>query len=259
MKQHSIFSNAKNPPVHSPASSSPMDSREYNKELREFIAELSYAEERERKSMASDLHDHIGQALSIIKLRLSELQGNAIFSGLDHKFNEIKKLLDQTISYTRTLTFEISPPVLYELGIDAAVEWLAEQKAEKFGIKINSAVKGSPFFLPDDIKITIFKVVRELLINAGKHSKAKTVNILIQWSAADITITIQDDGIGFDCEKTKTEALKNCCFGLYNVRERVRYIGGHCNISSAQGKGAKITIRIPIDTDAKGRLADYEN
>jgi signal transduction histidine kinase len=87
--------------------------KKYQKELREMTLELSLAEERERRTIASNLHDHIGQALAIIKLKLSALQGNAIFCGFEQNIIDIRRLLDQTIQYTRNVTFELSPPVLY--------------------------------------------------------------------------------------------------------------------------------------------------
>ena len=105
--------------------------RETNASLRRLASELSLAEARERRKIAEDVHDHIGQALAFIKMSVAQFRGNAIFCGFEGKIDEIATLLDQTIQYTRYLTFEISPPVLYELGLEAAIDWLAERFRKK--------------------------------------------------------------------------------------------------------------------------------
>ena len=93
----------------------------YQRQLRKLASELSLAEARERREIASDLHDHIGQALAFVSQKMSVLRGNSIFSGMEGDFAEILSILEQTIRYTRDLTVEISPPVLYELGLPAAI------------------------------------------------------------------------------------------------------------------------------------------
>ena len=108
----------------------------YQKKLQRLSTELTLAEAHERREIASDLHDHVGQALAYVRMKLSQLQGNSVFCGFEGDFGGLVKLLDQTISYTRNLTSEISPPILYELGLIPAIEWLIEQTQKKYNLKI---------------------------------------------------------------------------------------------------------------------------
>ncbi|MEQ8225741.1 MAG: ATP-binding protein [Candidatus Eremiobacterota bacterium] len=229
--------------------------KKYQEELREMTLELSLAEERERRTIASNLHDHIGQALAIIKLKLSALQGNAIFCGFEQNIIDIKRLLDQTIQYTRNVTCELSPPVLYELGLIAAIEWLSEQSPEKYGLKVNLTTEGNHINLPDEIEIILFKAIRELLTNSAKHGHASLVNIHFKWYEHKIEVNIDDNGTGFDSKKSLS--IKNTGFGLFSIRERIRYLGGYFNISSEEGEGTEVKIIIPEKTLYKGE--NYED
>jgi len=229
--------------------------KKYQKELREMTLELSLAEERERRTIASNLHDHIGQALAIIKLKLSALQGNAIFCGFEQNIIDIRRLLDQTIQYTRNVTFELSPPVLYELGLIAAIEWLSEQSPEKYGLKVNLTTEGNHINLPDEIEIILFKAIRELLTNSAKHGHASLVNIHFKWHEHKIEVDIDDNGTGFDSKKSVS--IKNTGFGLFSIRERIRYLGGYFDIRSEKGEGTEVKIIIPKKTLYKGE--NYED
>ncbi len=226
--------------------------KKYQEELRKMTLELSLAEERERRVIASNLHDHIGQALAIIKLKLSALQGNAIFCGFEQNIIEIRKLLDQTIQYTRNLTFELSPPVLYELGLIAAIEWLAEQSPVKYGFKVNVITEGNSIDLTDEIQIILFKAIRELLLNSAKHGNATLVKIYIKWYEYKIELNIDDNGTGFDSKAIESTSIRNTGFGLFSIRERIKYLGGYFNISSEPSQGIKVKIVVPIKTSDKG-------
>jgi signal transduction histidine kinase len=217
----------------------------HHRQLRQLAAELSLAEARERRAIAADLHDHIGQALAFIKMNISQFSGNAIFCGFEEKIEEITSLLDQTIRYTRDLTFEISPPVLYELGLDAALEWLADRFQRKHGL--NVAVKRTTDVakLSDDIQITLFKSVQELLTNAVKHGRADTVTISLGGGDGRTEIEVMDNGCGFEPGILATTASQDEHFGLFNIRERLSYLGGNLVIQSLPGKGTAITLQVP--------------
>jgi signal transduction histidine kinase len=132
-------------------------------QLRRLATELTLAEERERRAIAADLHDHIGQALAVIRARLREMQSGAVFSGMEKGIEDALELLDQTIHSARTLTFEISPPVLYDLGMEPALRWLCGQFQKKHGLRAEMTSEGSGPPVPDDIQITVFRSVRSLL------------------------------------------------------------------------------------------------
>ena len=222
----------------------------HQRQLRQLASELSLAEDRERRDIASDLHDHIGQALAFIKVRLQQFQGDAMFSGFEKSIEEVVKLIEQTITYTRSLTFEISPPVLYELGLEAALEWLGEQFQQKYGVAVKVDTRGTVSPLDDDIQVMLFKSVRELLMNTVKHSGTHEVSIRVRRSPTAISTEVSDNGQGFDVSALEAASGETVGFGLFSIRERLTYVGGEFNITSSPGKGTQVTLVVP--TRSKG-------
>jgi signal transduction histidine kinase len=214
----------------------------YQEQLRKLNSELSLAEARERRAIASDLHDHIGQALAIVRMRVSEFGGNAVFCGFEDGINEILLLLDKTIQYTRSLTFEISPPILYELGLIAAIEWLAEHFENKYGFKVKVVLDGRAIAPQEEVQIVLFKCVNELLMNTAKHAQAKRVTVTVNSDATRLRITVADDGKGFDMALLESASTTSNTFGLFSVRERLKYLGGKFDIYSIVGKGTTATL-----------------
>ena len=220
-------------------------------QIRRLASQLALAEEREKRAIASDLHDHIGQALAMVKGRLGRMQGNAVFSGLETELEEIQTLLSQTLHYTRTLTFEISPPVLYELGLEPALEWLSKQFQKKHGLRAEVAFSGAKGDVPDDLKITLFRSVQELLMNAVKHARAGCVRIHLAWAPEHISVRVSDDGVGFDPARAEAAAVDDGGFGLFSIRERLKGLGGEMTLDSAPGRGAAFTLSAPLRRDYK--------
>ena len=221
----------------------------YEQRLNKAMAhKLSVLEEKQRREIASDLHDHLGQALAMMKMKLKALRGNAIFCGLDDTVNELVTLTDQSISYTRTLTAELVPPTLYELGLIPALEWLTESTIKKHKIEVDLTGATEIPKLSDEYKIVIFRAVNELVVNVVKHASASKINIKIQKvSDAQFLIHIIDNGVGFDLERRfKDIQEKHTCFGLLSNRERLAYNGGRLLIESSPGKGTHATIEVNI-------------
>jgi PAS domain S-box-containing protein len=225
----------------------------YQQQLRSLASELSLAEERLRRRIAAELHDHIAQNLAISKIKLESLTGNAE-PDLVKSLNEVNGLISQTIEATRSLTFEISPPVLYELGFEAAVNWLAKQTRQRFGLEVEFADDGKPKPLNPDIRVLLFQAVRELLVNVVKHAKAKKAKVFTCRIQKNIQVTVEDNGVGFDAEEIS--AVKDPAkggFGLFNIRERLDQIGGSVIIDARAGKGTQITLTAPVEKQEKPR------
>jgi signal transduction histidine kinase len=225
----------------------------YQQQLRSLASELSLAEERLRRRIAAELHDHIAQNLAISKIKLESLTGGAE-PDLVKSLNEVNGLISQTIEATRSLTFEISPPVLYELGFEAAVSWLAKQTRQRFGLDVEFADDGKPKPLNTDIRVLLFQAVRELLVNVVKHAKAKKAKVFTCRIQKNIQITVEDNGVGFDAEAIS--AVKDPAkggFGLFNIRERLDQIGGSVIINARAGKGTRITLTAPVEKQKKPR------
>ncbi len=219
--------------------------RVYQRQLRRLTSELSLAEARERRAIASDLHDHLGQALAYVSQRVSLLQGNAVFSGMEKEFSEILSILSQAIKYTRNLTVEISPPVLYELGLSVAIDWLAERASQRYSFLVSSTQSGSPQEITEDVSVFVFKSVQELINNVAKHAQASQLTINTNWQKDRLEVVVSDDGRGFDTSLFNAGLADADCFGLFSIRERLSYMGGELSIDSATGKGSRITLYTP--------------
>jgi len=221
----------------------------YEQRLNKAMAhKLSVLEEKQRREIASDLHDHLGQALAMMKIKLKTLRGNAIFCGLDDTVNELVTLTDQSISYTRTLTAELVPPALYELGLIPALEWLAESTRKKH--KLDVAFVGVTEIpkLSDEYKIVIFRAVNELVVNIIKHASASKINIKVEKiSDCQFFVYVIDNGTGFNVQQRfKDIQEEHTCFGLLSSKERLAYNGGRLLIESSLGKGTSVTIEVNI-------------
>ncbi len=222
------------------------EGRESRELMRKMNSELSLAEERERKKIASDLHDHIGQALAMLKFRLAELRSNSVFCGFESHIEEMEKLLEHTIRYTRGLTVTISQPLLFEIGLAAALQWLAEDFAKHRGLPVKFEAADDGTFIPEQVKILIYKIAGELLSNGAKHAEANTVSLLLRIAEDRLTLDYTDNGRGFDPERTAREMADRNSWGLFSVRERVGFLGGAVKISSAPGSGTHISFQVPL-------------
>ncbi len=229
----------------------------YQSQLRALTSELALSEERERRRLAAELHDRIGQNLAFAKIKLSGLLKSNSSPGLVSPLAEIKGMIDTTIQDTHSLIFEISPPVLYQVGFEAAVEWLAEHFQEQSGIRIvlKSDNKGIAF--GEDLRIVLFQAIRELLVNVMKHAKARRAKILMKHARDDLQIIVQDDGSGFvPSPNDRHDAVRG--FGLFYIRERLRHLGAEITIESSPGKGTKVTLIIPHELQCEGHRKGKE-
>ena len=225
-------------------------------QLRTISSQLLLTEERERRRIATELHDRIGQTLAIIKMKLGMLIQSQPPGCRSNEIETVQELFDQVIQDARTLTFELSPPVLYELGLEAAVRWLAGQLSEQHGIRMQVHDDGRPKPLADDVRVLVFQAVRELLFNAVKHSQADQVDVYIQQEEDHLRIEIHDDGVGFDPAEVSVQSNQNAGFGLFSIRERLVPLGGRFEIDSEPGTGTHITLLTPLQSDCGMEIKD---
>ncbi|ANA41654.1 MULTISPECIES: PAS domain-containing sensor histidine kinase [Geobacter] len=220
----------------------------YQEEFRNLAAELSLAEERERRRLSTDLHDLIGQTLAFAKIRAHSLREHVADDGLT-QLAELTGLLDQSIQDVRSLIFQISPPILYEVGLEAALEWLGENFQDNHGFRVTFSDDNTLKPLREEIKVTLFQVVREVLINATKHASPDTVHIDIRGIGESVRITVRDDGRGFDVAKAaqKSRDRSGAGFGLFNIRQRIERLGGSLAIESTPGSGTMVTVVAPLE------------
>lgn len=212
--------------------------------LRRLASELSLAEVRERRRIAEDLHDHLAQYLALIRMKLSSFQGNTMFCGYEQDLVEIQELLDKAIRYTRHLTMAISPPILYQLGLVPALEWLAEEYSRSHKLNIHVNVGQRMIDIDEDLRGIIYRSIRELLLNVVKHAAAGTVDVTISTDGGYLDISIRDDGKGFDPEAVSSNS--DAGFGLFSISERLKYLGGELQVRSQPGTGSTVLFRCPV-------------
>ncbi|MHB8110855.1 MAG: PAS domain-containing sensor histidine kinase, partial [Syntrophorhabdaceae bacterium] len=222
---------------------------QYQKQLRSLASELSLAEERERRRISNLLHDHIGQLLATAKMKLGSIQSVIHDEALEHELNEIRSYISQAIQYGRTLTFELSPPILYDLGLEAALEWLTEQAGEQNTLKTEFENDDKPKPIRDEIRVLLFTAVRELLVNVAKHANADRVKVTIRRTEDIISIHVADDGTGFNASKKSYHIAEARGFGLFSIRERLLSLGGHMDVRSQVGRGARIILQAPLKAE----------
>ena len=216
----------------------------YQEQLRSLASEIYFVEERERHQIATALHDQVGQTLAMACVKLGGLRHEA--PALSGQIDEIREMITEAIRYSRALTFELGPPILYELGLEAAVCSLAEHYQKEHGIRIDCLVDRQPKPLSDDMRILLFRGVRELLVNVIKHARAKKITITCRREGTDIRVVVEDDGAGFDSAAGGGLTAKSQGIGLFSIRERLKYLGGSIAIASNPGRGTRVALTAPL-------------
>ncbi|MEX0887718.1 MAG: PAS domain S-box protein [Phycisphaeraceae bacterium] len=214
-------------------------------QLQAAARDLNQAEQRERQRLASVLHDHLQQLLVASRLRVSLIRGREPRKELD----ELDELLGQCIDASRSLTMELSPPIRRDTDMAAALGLLARSMREKHGLVVEVMAMDSPGpeRMPEDTRIFLFNATRELLFNAVKHAGIDRARVVLTCPAADcVAVCVEDDGAGFDPEQLRRRLAEDAHYGLSSILHRLELLGGHMEIDSAPGRGARITLHTPL-------------
>jgi PAS domain S-box-containing protein len=226
--------------------------------LRVLASELSLAEEKERKRIAVLLHDEVAQTLAAAKMRLDFLQADG---GQEHGRNamgDIGDLLAKAIRETRSLMTDISPPLLFDMGLAAACEALAERLMAKHNILINCDIRRAFENLGQEMRILIFQAIRELLINAVKHSGARNIHVTVEEHNGALLVRVNDDGAGFDPQALGAPSDAGG-FGLFSIRERLMAFNGIMQIESDPKAGTQVTIVMPRKAEVRKKKKNTRN
>jgi signal transduction histidine kinase len=218
-------------------------------QLQALAADLTQAEQRERRRLAKVLHDHLQQLLVGAKFQTGVLRGRIRDKGLRPVVLQLTEALDEAVRSARSLTVELSPPLLYEAGLADALEWLGRQMFEKQGLDVT--VRSEPYADPvgEEIRVFLFDAVRELLFNVVKHAEAGGAQVHLRRHTRDhIEVSVTDGGVGFDPERIERHAG----FGLLSIRERLELLGGWMSVESSPGRGSRITLVAPLRRVAAG-------
>jgi signal transduction histidine kinase len=222
----------------------------YQEQLRALTSELTLVEERERRRLAADLHDQIGQNLALCKLKVVALERGKFTERAKSELSAVRRLLECSIQDARSLIFDLSPPVLYELGFEAALEWLAEWIGEQYHVPVDFESHAAGASLELDRQVILFQVVRELLVNMGKHAQAGRAKVILALEGTLLKIQVNDDGRGFDASRAFNPRKSQGGYGFFSMRERLNYLGGSIDVRSKPGMGSQITLTVPRESPA---------
>ena len=212
--------------------------------LRSHSAQVALEIEQARRRAAVDLHDGIGQLLALLNIKLGLLRKEAQVETLDPQLREIESLIGEAREQSREMTWQLSPPVLYEVGLVAALQWLAKGMERRYGLRVTLEEEGECIQLDEATRISLFRSVNELLINVAKHAKVDRAVVRVSYWVRDIAIVVEDRGVGFDSSSDASE------YGLFSVRERLHHLGGILTIASKRGEGTEVTLIAPLGAAA---------
>jgi len=217
-------------------------------QLRALTGELALSEQRERSRLAKILHDHLQQLLVAAKFRVTIL-GRTGDDVLKQAGKEVEELIDESIAASRSLTAELSPPILNEAGLNAGLQWLARRMADTQGLFVNlELAESGP--LPEDIKVLLFESVRELLLNVVKHANTRSAMVNLRRFDRSLQVTVSDEGAGFDPTTMPAAGKEGGGFGLFSIRERLGLMGGTFEMESIPGQGSRVVLSVPVAPSA---------
>jgi signal transduction histidine kinase len=225
---------------------------ERTQQLRAMATELNLAEQQERKRLAAELHDHLQHLLVLGKLKIGQGKRYAPpIPILTEAMQQVDEVLSDALRYTRTLVAELSPSVLRDLGLPAALKWLAEYM-QKLSLSVAVTLPQQlQLTLPEDQAVLLFQSVRELLINASKYAGTGAAAVTLEYHHDHLRIEVRDEGGGFDVRAAAAGTAasgSSSKFGLFSIRERMQALGGSFEIESAPGQGVTATLILPLPT-----------
>ncbi len=230
------------------AASAQREIRGYQERIEQMAFDAIVTEERERRRIAADLHDSVGQSLAASQMKLTAAR-HEIVGSPRQAIDQVIGLIGEAIASARTLTFDLSPPILYDLGLKEALCWLTEKLEETYETRIELADDETDKPLDDVTAALVLRATRELLMNVVKHSRAPTAKVSLRRVGDRVAVTVEDTGVGFDPE------APNARFGgfrLLSVREQIRRLRGSTEVISSPGQGARVVISVPLSARDSG-------
>lgn len=232
-----------------------------HRQVRDLASALTLAEQRERRRISQILHDHVQQMLYGIQMRAYllalDIPEEARVKVQDH-LAEMERLLNEAIQSTRTLTVELSPPVLKSEGLGAALTWLATQMHKLHDLRVELDLRCDPPMASEDLRVLIFQLVRELLFNVVKHAQTNQAKVVLLEEADRFVLQVEDAGVGFNlADVGKSGNSQRGGYGLYSIRERLALFGGDVTIVSEVGQGTCVALALPnqVESDPDDRCS----
>jgi two-component system sensor histidine kinase UhpB len=222
--------------------------QESQQESQRLSANLLSAREEERRYIARELHDELGQRLSVLKIRINDILKQSVAANghyaqpFQDRLEELLDDADDMVRALRRMASHLRPAMLDDLGLQAAIEWLAQDSAQCLNIHVQTRLALGVDELMDPVRITVYRLIQEALTNVGKHAQAKQVEITIDWDADTLIASIQDDGVGPQDHSVQAERPK---WGLIGLRERAAQLGGTLKVDANPSGGYRLLMQIP--------------
>ena len=220
--------------------------------MRELSQQLVATQEAERTNLSRELHDHVGQVLTALRMELGSIDRlrSPNDEPIGRAVGECRQLVDSMVRTVRDLALGLRPSMLDDFGLQPALEWHARDFTRRYGLPVHLNMNGDLHHLPDDYRTCIYRVVQEALTNCVRHAAASCIRVTVTGHPDGLDVTVVDDGIGFDIDRKKAG------LGLRGIEERVRELGGHIEIRSVKGAGTSLLIRLPkYDSHEEAALA----
>ena len=214
--------------------------------LQYLAGQFVLTEERERRRIAEFLHDQLQQLLVAALFNLDFLCSQRQAQPIHKQLREVGDIIKEIIKVSRTLTTELNPAILHEPDLGAALQWLGGWYEEKYGLVVTVEVEQPADIEAEEIRVALFRSVRELLFNVVKHAQVKTARIgLYRTEGGATRIVVSDQGIGFDPAQVQSKEGTAGAYGLFGLRERIELLGGRLEVDAAPGQGSRFTLHIP--------------
>ncbi len=217
-----------------------------NERLRELSHRLMNVQETERRQIAHDLHDEIGQSLTAMKLDLREAENILAAGPTASLLKDSLNILDRVIRQVRSLALDLRPSLLDELGLVPALKWYVKRQGERAGWETEYSAREGENHLPPEIQIACFRIVQEALTNVARYAEATHVRVSLGRQGDCLVLIIEDNGKGFNVDRAKTRARTGFSVGLLGMEERARLVGGELTITSNTKTGTRLTARLPL-------------
>lgn len=231
---------------------SAVEIQELNLMRQGLLEKVFRGQEEERARLSRELHDETSQLLASLKVVLRYLEEAPNLEAMRNRLKELRQLLDETFEGFRRFITVLRPGSLDEGDLKGSLERYAAEFERRFGIIVDLAFSGSTSDLGPEVASTLFRIAQESLTNVARHSQARHVSMVLSATGDELMLAVEDDGLGFNVEEVLSRRIEENKFGLFGIEERVRLLGGHCQIESSPGQGTALYVRIPREASAHG-------
>ncbi len=226
---------------------SELSQRQYTKRLAHLSRQLLTAQESERRRIAQELHDQIGQLLTALRLGLHSVHHSMEDPELKSRLDVSLDTVDKVLDHVRSLSLDLRPAMLDDLGLPAALNWFGARQSELTGLNVEVFADRLEKRLPNTVEVACFRIVQEAVSNAMRHSRSEDIHITMHLRGNTLELDIEDFGVGFDARDVLDNSFNHNGLGLENIQQRAALVNGEFKLDSIEGRGSRIRIRIPIN------------